>query len=288
MKEYLETYEENKDRIEYFIQESIKNISSLEEQKKERYKTLFNIFPSLELVYIVNKDSRLQISNNISRYKVEKNGKDIDRGYLISKLYFKNSDIAFSNPYISSASGHNCITATIKSGDNIIFFDFTLDRLLERLDLIELNKPFHTITKYFYILAGSGLGFLASFIVAYSLFDFVNNFLIKMDFTLDAIFKPIIALTLGIAIFDLAKTILEQEVIFKSYSKNSKVETKMIIKFLITIIIALSIEALMVVFKIALEDYTKMINAFYLISGISFIIIALSIFTYITNKKLFK
>jgi len=43
----------------------------------------------------------------------------------------------------------------------------------------------------------------------------------------------------------------------------------------------------MVVFKIALHDYDKMINALYLISGISMIIVALSIFIYITKKKSF-
>ena len=94
-----------------------------------------------------------------------------------------------------------------------------------------------------------------------------------------------IALTLSIAIFDLAKTILEQEVFFKSYSKNAKVETKILTKFLTTIIIALSIEALIVVFKIALNDYVQMINAFYLIAGIALILISLTIFIYFSTKR---
>jgi hypothetical protein len=41
----------------------------------------------------------------------------------------------------------------------------------------------------------------------------------------------------------------------------------------------------MVVFKIAINDYDKMINAFYLIAGISLIMIALSIFIHLTKKK---
>ncbi len=126
---------------------------------------------------------------------------------------------------------------------------------------------------------------LSTFIILYSLYDFIVFALFKNKLELESIFKPIIALTLGIAIFDLAKTILEQEVFFKSYSKNSKVETKMITKFLITIIIALSIEALIVVFKIAINNYDKMINALYLISGISLILVALSIFIYLTKKE---
>jgi len=284
MKEYLEIYEDNQIKIAHFIQETIKNSDSLENQDKTNYKKLFNIFPSLELVYVVDKDTKNQISNNIYRNRTDHAEKGIDRSYLLDRLLFSDSNTAFSKPYLSSATGTHCISVSIKHNDKIIFFDFALDRLLERLNLIELNKPFHTITKYFYASAGFSLAFLSAFIVCYSLFDFFNHFLIQLDFSLDAIFKPIIALTLGIAIFDLAKTILEQEVFFKSYSNKSQVETRVITKFLITIIIALSIEALMVVFKIALHDYDKMINAFYLISGISLIIIALSIFVYFTSK----
>ncbi|MCG3717307.1 hypothetical protein L5F64_17070, partial [Aliarcobacter butzleri] len=76
-----------------------------------------------------------------------------------------------------------------------------------------------------------------------------------------------------------------QEVFFKSYSKNSRVETKILTKFLTTIIIALSIEALIVVFKIAINDYVQMVNAFYLIAGIALILVSLTIFIYFSQKK---
>jgi len=284
MKEFLKIYETNRTEITHFIEETINNIGDLESQEKTNYKKLFNIFPSLELVYIVDKYTKVQTSNNIYRHRSDYSEKNMDRSYLLDKLLFSNSNTSFSKPYLSTATGTYCISVSIRNNDKIIFFDFALDRLLERLNLIELNKPFHTITKYFYASAGFSLAFLSAFIVCYSLFDFFNHFLIQLDFSLDAIFKPIIALTLGIAIFDLAKTILEQEVFFKSYSNNSQIETRVITKFLITIIIALSIEALMVVFKIALHDYDKMINAFYLISGISLIIVALSIFVFFTSK----
>ena len=96
MKEFLEIYEENRSKIEYFIQESIKNIGTLKNQEKSNYKKLFNIFPSLELVYLVNKNSKQQVSNNIFRYTMDKSEKSKDRSYLISKLHFKDTNIAFS------------------------------------------------------------------------------------------------------------------------------------------------------------------------------------------------
>jgi len=288
MKEYLTLYESYKEKIEDFIQESLVNIGELKKLERGNYKVLFSLFPSLELVYSINKDTKIQNSSNFYRYKEDASANGHDRNYLLSKLHFKQNDIAFSSVYVSSATRNACITASIKDGDSIIFLDFKLEILLEKLNLIQFNKTFHTITKTFYAVAGFSMAFLALFIIFYSLYGFFTNFFLQEESALDSIFKPIIALTLGIAIFDLAKTILEQEVFFKSYSRDSKVETKMITKFLITIIIALSIEALMVVFKIALKDYDKMINALYLISGVSMIIIALSVFIYFTQKKEFK
>jgi len=47
----------------------------------------------------------------------------------------------------------------------------------------------------------------------------------------------------------------------------------------------LLIEALMVVFKIAISDYAQLLNAFYLIVGVSIIIVALSIFVFLTQKS---
>ncbi|MFA9373058.1 hypothetical protein [Poseidonibacter sp.] len=285
MKEFLEIYNQHKEEIEFFLQESIKNIGNLSSQKNQNFEELFRIFPSLELVYLVNKTTKLQVSSNYYRQSIDTKAKDKNRAYLISKLEFKDTNMAFSKPYISSATRSNCITVTIKENDEIVFLDFKIDILLEKLNLIELHKPFHTVTKGFYVVAGFSMMILAMLTILFSLYDFAYYVFAKGDISLEMIFKPIIALTLSIAIFDLAKTILEQEVFFKSYSRNSRVETKVLTKFLSTIIIALSIEALIVVFKIALNNYESMINAFYLIAGIALILISLTTFIYFSNKK---
>lgn len=285
MREFIETYNQNQEDIEYFLQESLKNLGSLANHKKSDFRQLYSLFPSLELVYVIDKETKIQCSDNIYRNKKDPKANDKNRSHLISKLHFKESNIAFSSPYISSATRSNCITVTIKEGDYIYFLDFKVEILLEKLSLIELNKPFHSITKAFYIGAGFSMMILSIITILFSLYDFVTYVILKSDLSLEMIFKPIIALTLSIAIFDLAKTILEQEVFFKSYAKNSTVETKILTKFLTTIIIALSIEALIVVFKIAINNYSQMINAFYLIAGIALILISLTLFINFSNKK---
>ena len=98
--------------------------------------------------------------------------------------------------------------------------------------------------------------------ILFSIYDFVAYLFITKDISLEMIFKPIIALTLSIAIFDLAKTILEQEVFLNLILKILKLKQKFLQSFLTTIIIALSIEALIVVFKIAINHYDQMLSAF--------------------------
>ena len=73
------------------------------------------------------------------------------------------------------------------------------------------------------------------------------------------------------------------EVFFKNYSKEDA-DANVLTKFSIAIIIALSIEALMVVFKIALHDYSQMVHALYLIMGIALIILSLGIYSYLSKK----
>lgn len=287
MKEILDLYENNKDRIEDFIKETLAaNVDSLSNLKETNFKKLFDTFISLELLYVSNKDTKKQTSPNIFKNKIDRSRIGETRDYLIKRLHNKDdSDTAFTAPYKSSATKNMCITMSKIEGDDIILMDFDLVKLLERLELIEVNSFFTNMTKTFYAVTGFSMVFLSLFIIIYAMYSFTSGVFFEHGMTIESIFKPIIALTLGLAVFDLAKTVLEQEVFFKSYSKSSKLEVRTLTKFLITIIIALSIEALMVVFKIAIENYDKMINAFYLISGVSIFIIALSIFVYMTKKK---
>lgn len=284
MKEYIEIYAQNREKIEAFIEESIENLAPLYNHEENNFKLLFNTFPSLELMYVVNATTKVQTSANIYKYRLDESERDKDRSYLLDRLEIKDNDFAFAQPYQSSATSNVCITVSKKEGDSIVFMDFRLEMLLERLGLIEKDKFFSNVTKAFYLLAGYFMMFLSGAAIFYAGSDFFTN-LFASKLNIDTIFKPIIAATLGLAIFDLSKTILEQEVYFKSYVKDSKAEIKILTKFLVTILIALSIETLMVVFKIAIENYDKMVNALYLMIGTSTFIIALSVLIYMGKKS---
>lgn len=285
MQEFMQTYKTNSEDINKFLTETIRNVGELHLKESDNFKKLFKIFPSLELAYFCDSQTLNQISNNIYRTKINNIQIGINRQYLLNKLHFNENDISVSQPYISSASGATCLTVAKQEGDKIYFFDFKINQLLQRLGLVEVHKEFNILSKSFYFITAFVMMLLALFAVGYSFFEFINSIFYKPGLSIESIFKPVIALTLGLAVFDLAKTILEQEVVFKSYSKNSASEYKVLIKFSVTIIIALLIESLMVVFKIAIDNYSQMIHAVSLIGGVSFLFIALGLFIYFTKKK---
>ncbi|BFU78574.1 PDC sensor domain-containing protein [Arcobacter sp. 15-2] len=285
MQEFMQTYKTNSEDINKFLTETIRNVGELHLKESDNFKKLFKIFPSLELAYFCDSQTLNQISNNIYRTKINTMQIGSNRQYLLNKLHFNENDISVSQPYISSASGATCLTVAKQEGDKIYFFDFKINQLLQRLGLVEVHKEFNILSKSFYFITAFVMMLLALFAVGYSFFEFINSIFYKPGLSIESIFKPVIALTLGLAVFDLAKTILEQEVVFKSYSKNSASEYKVLIKFSVTIIIALLIESLMVVFKIAIDNYSQMIHAVSLIGGVSFLFIALGLFIYFTKKK---
>jgi hypothetical protein len=285
MQEYIEIYRANQGDIENFLKETINNLGELSENESSEYTKIFDIFPSLELVYKCDEKTLLQTSANIYRKKTSKIQIGNNRKYLLDKFDFNDKDISVTQPYLSSATTSTCITVAKIQNGQIYFMDFNLKTLLQRLGFLEMQKEFNFINKAFYSVTANIMMLLAIFTVGYAAYDFAHALFINAHISIEAIFKPVIALTLGLAIYDLAKTVMEQEVVFKSYSKDTRSEYRVLIKFSITIIIALLIEALMVVFKIALDNYSAMIHALYLISAVAILITSLGFFIYFTKKK---
>jgi hypothetical protein len=278
MNELLEIYEKNRQFIESFLKDTIMN-NTLSIFSDANLNQLFDHFKSLELVYIVDNETKTQISPNYYRKKQDAKEKGKSRSYLFKKIDFDKS--LMSPPYKSSATGNICITLAIKQNDKTLFLDFNLKKLLERLKLLETHTFFDNTTKIFYAFSGFFMMFLSFAILVYSGYEMMKH----GEISIMSFFKPIIYITIAIAIFDLSKTLLEQEVFFKSFKKDENIEKKTFVKFIISILIALSIEALMLVFKISLNNISLMSNAFWLFLGISLMIISLTFFIK-TNKNI--
>jgi putative Mn2+ efflux pump MntP len=283
MREIIKIYKQNRVAIEKYLSASLTN-KGMGELEPNRIRECFQLFQALDLVYMVSGKFR-QITPFYFRRKVETTTKGLDREYMFGKIQFADNDLYISQAYISSHSGEPSLTAVKKINGEYVVLDFSLIKLLEELRLIENNRFFNHLSKAVYSMIGLSLIIFAIFLTGYALFTFFYSFTDPASVDMHATFRSIIALTLGLAIFDLSRTILEQEVFYKSYTIEPSEENRLLIRFLTSIIIALSIEALMVVFKIALVDYKEMSNAIYLIGGVSAMIVALGLFSYLTKER---
>lgn len=97
------------------------------------------------------------------------------------------------------------------------------------------------------------------------------------------IFEATILLTLSLAILDLVKTIFEEEVLGRPKNDPASSIHKTMVRFLGSIIIALSIEALMLVFKFAMTEPAMIVNAVYIVAGVAMLLVGLAVYIRFTN-----
>lgn len=284
MKHYLHLYNKHKYSIENFLTNIIQN-EMIEIENKKSIDELFEHLNSLQAVYFVDADYT-QLSPNYYKKSLDKTKIGTQKKYYFSNIQFNEKNIFITNPYLHHRTGKSSITVVRLIGDKFIVFDIDLLQLLEELSLIEHNSKFDKFNRFVYAIGGYSLSIISLFLILYGGFIFFKIFL-KTDtiYIIDDMFTSIIAITLGLAIFDLAKTIIAHEVLFKGIGDDKGGQYDILGKFLISIIIALSIESLMVVFKIALSDYTALGYAFFLIFGVAIMIYALGKFHMFTRDK---
>lgn len=275
MKVVINTYKKHKKTVDNFIISSIKNTSI---NYIENAESIFKKYDFIQLIYSVDEAFN-QVSPIICKDKRETLNIGSSKSHYFSKLDLNEDGFYISNPYIHYRTGKASLTVVRKIDDHYYIFDCNLLLLLEELKLIEYNSVHDKVTRIIYAIGATILAIVAIALIVYGGYRLVELFFINLenDF-FHSIFKSIIAVTLGIAIFDLAKQIMEHEVLFRNFSHEEGHQYKVLGKFLSSIIIALSIETLMVVFKITLDDYTNMLYAFYLIIGTTVMFVGLAFF----------
>jgi len=279
MKEIISIYKKHYSVIESSLTSIVESIDCSEYDTLVQ-SSLFNLYPALKATYKIGK--ALKQSTPLYTYKEsDASYLGTDKAHLLERIQFRDDNIYISNVYVNSRSGTPYITAVIKRDEEYVVFDFELYTLLKELALIEGDEYFSKFTKYFYTIFGFFLALFSAALIAYAFITTINVFFDQTKDILEGFFHSIIALTLALAIFDLSRTILEHEVFYKSLSRKNNLENRLLARFLTSIIIALSIESLMVVFKIALNDYAQMIYALYLIAGVGIMIGSLSLLIFV-------
>ena len=283
MQNLVSTYNDNAELIQKFILASIEKVGIVH-LTNSNVKHLFSVFPSLELAYETD-EGLVQTSPNYARSKNDPSAVGADRSYLIDENRL-NTGYYFHAPYLSTTTGHLCVTIVYRTAKGgFILLDFEIRSLLERFMLIEKNGVVKVTHRILYGIIGGGLLFFAIFVVLHGMYTFGQYLFGSGELPLEMVFKPIIALTLGLAVYDLGKTILEQEVLPKTEKVQDGFNVKTLLNFSASIIIALMIEALLVVFKITISNYHDLPYAASLIGALSLLIFVFATFVYVVKKS---
>ena len=242
---------------------------------------------NFDAFYILAPDG-VQIENNISLDESRRIGAGENRS---NKAYFyravKERRCVLSDPYPSSLTGELCVSASEPVYDEkgtllyIVCVDISLNDILKLIPPGRLDFGFENFSRLVYALIS-----LALFAITAVLFVLGIKSIIWAPFAalnVADMFESTIVLTLALALFDLVKAIFDEEVLGKSAKEDSGVSRTMV-RFLSSIIIALAIEALMLVFKFAITSPEQIIYAVWLISGVSLLLIALSVYLYMSKK----
>lgn len=284
MKQMMQIYRENREAVEGFLLSTISDTPQhdFDDIQVDKF---FKRLPCLTDMYLMDEKGE-QITPTWRRSSHDMSLKGSDRAYFINRIQFDDKGNYISNPYICANSGQPKVSVARKYTDGkIAVFDLDLVAVLGKMHLIESTRLISKLSVWVYGLLGGGLVLLALFLGGYGLLGFAKALMSAGDETLQYVFKSIIGITLAIAIYDLAKTILEQEVFYRSLTLEEGNEYKTLTKFLTSIIIALSIESLMVVFKVAINDIRNMHFAFYLISGVGILIVSMAVLNYVSHRK---
>jgi hypothetical protein len=213
-----------------------------------------------------------------------------DRAYYYRAV--REERCTITDPYPSLITGGFCVTASqpIFCDDGNLKYVACLDISFE--EAIRIGH-FNTFDSFFSNLFKYTYGLFAFALIAVALLLFINGiqsfFMYEMSslhFDAKNVFEATILLTLSLAIFDLSKTIIEEEIMGRNREQNIAGPHKTMVRFLGSIIIALSIEALMLVFKFAITDPEKLMYAMYIVGGVTSLLIGLAIYIKFTKLKI--
>lgn len=134
------------------------------------------------------------------------------------------------------------------------------------------------ITRAVFAAASLLLMLLAIGLVVLGLREAAGAFVSSGDSSADAILDTLGYVIVAIAVFDVAKYLFEDEVRRGNEKRSAAEARRSLTKFLSTIIIALFLEALVMVFKTAREDVTQMGYPTALLAASVFVLVGLGVF----------
>jgi len=262
-------------------------------------------YPFVDLLYTLDPQG-IQTSENItyqgkplaSNGGLASNnslGKDrSQRPYFLlaqNNAQVSDAPVAVTAPYFSNASRRLCISviARLRNAQQqitgYVVLDVDLGETVEFLMGDTKRRHFEPLFKAIYILIVLGLLAVVATLL-HSAFSELYNLYAGQN-TPDEKLKPfgvIIFLTLALAVFDLGKTMLEEEVLMHKDIFRHSSTRRTIRRFMAAILIAVSIEALLLMFKAALGDGHLLLQAVWMMMAAVALLIGLGLYIFLDAK----
>ncbi len=261
----------------YVPEPSLDNIvNALKILKKE--------LPQAEAFYVLDKLGN-QIIDAISNNPEYRRGKGINRS--MRAYYYRavrEKRCILTDPYPSLLSHELTVTASYPVYNEnkqlvfIICVDISLKSLLKMFHPSSIDSYFGSFSKISYALFTFALLVVAVLLFVKGVMSVLVYGIHFTNLDIKEIFESTILITLSLAIFDLVKTLFEEEVLGHHKKQAASDIHKTMIRFLGSIVIALSIEALMLVFKFAIIGPEKILYAVYLIGAVTLLLFGLSFY----------
>ncbi len=265
-------------------------LTNSQENKIKAIKSLTEHYPFVDMFFIVDEEG-IQRGNSVT---ADENSAAAANGDGVSRRqrpYFRlgkdNDDVVVTEPYLSTENRSLCISTMMKwnnNGQNIyLVVDADLASIVEFLMGDAQRRKFQPFFKYVYTTIVVGL----FCVVATLIYSAGHELYLAVSAAVgskDAHLKPfgvIIFLTLALAIFDLGKTTLEEEVLMHKDIFRHSSTRRTITRFVAAILIAVSIEALLLMFKAALGDGGNLIPAVWMMLAAVGLLISLGLYVYL-------
>ncbi len=253
-------------------------------------------YPFVDMLYTVDEQG-VQSSENIvcspKHAAARSAGLGQDRSQRPYFLLARDQDsVVVTEPYLSSASRKLCISAALKwrdaAGDvlGFIVLDIDLASTVEFLMGDTLRKRFVPAFRLVYSVIVFGLFTVVGLLLFSALHEITTLFHAETDRASIQLkpFGVIIFLTLALAVFDLGKTILEEEVLMHKDIFRHSSTRRTITRFIAAILIAVSIEALLMMFKAALSESFSIMPAVWMMLTAVGLLVGLGAYVYLGAK----
>jgi hypothetical protein len=206
--------------------------------------------------------------------------------------YFKQihnrQSLIVTEPYLSSADSSLCLSTAmpVQCSEEVrcyLVLDADLERLVSFLMGDTQRRRFEPIFKALYAVLGLSLLGVVALLMFNALSDLVEALIHPIQTETDKLrpFSIIIVITLAMAIFDLAKTTLEEEVLMHKDVFRHSATRRTTTRFLASIIIAVSIEGLLLMFKSAMGATDHLFEAAFVMFSAALLTIALGVYVYL-------